>query len=288
MSHDARPYPNLGYAFLMVLTIVGIQVACSVIATIIATALHLKDAAALTANPITTLIANSAAFGCVFAWGNSANQAPWRTLAPTTPISAASTAATILSTLGLATVLSEAENLFTMVLPIPDALAAIMRGILNNDQHPWLSVFLVVIFAPVTEEILFRGLILRGLLSRMSAPAAIGTSALLFALVHVNPWQFIGPLALGVLFGWWYVRTRSLLPCILGHAVNNGLVLVLMNVPIDIPGFTGHSEQPVHQPWEITLGGALILFTGLWWFHRAARPAPQPASPAANEPPLLA
>ena len=70
-------------------------------------------------------------------------------------------------------------------------------------------------------------MILRGLLLHYSAPTAIIASALLFGLVHLNPWQAVGAVALGVLFGWWYVRTRSLTLCIFGHAVNN-LIAVLL------------------------------------------------------------
>ena len=291
MPPAPRLGPNLGYAILMTMTFLGIQVVCGSLVSLAIALMHGKASTTAAATPIVTLVANSLAFATILAWGASANRESWRASLPAAPLGASSTAAVILSTVGLGAVLSEAGNLFTMILPIPESIMAIMRSILNNADHPALSAILVVVFAPITEEILFRGLILRGLLSRMRAPAAIATSALLFALVHANPWQFIGPLALGVLFGWWYVRTRSLIPCILGHAVNNALALACRHSPIDIPGLTGHTEQPVHQPWAITLGGAILLLVTLWWFDRATPPAtpPEPPTPPVHDqPPLLA
>jgi len=74
---------------------------------------------------------------------------------------------------------------------------------------------LVVIAAPILEEIVFRGIILDGLLKIYSPVKSILISSLLFGLVHLNPWQFIGALIIGVFSGWVYYRTRSLLPSII-------------------------------------------------------------------------
>jgi len=97
-----------------------------------------------------------------------------------------------------------------------------MADFLMQFLKPDLGTFIAaVLLAPVLEEILFRGVILSGLLNRYRAGTAIGLSALLFGLAHLNPLQFLGGLLLGVLFGWIYYHTRSLLLVIALHAVNN-------------------------------------------------------------------
>ena len=74
----------------------------------------------------------------------------------------------------------------------------------------WQGLVLAVVIAPITEEILFRGIILRGLLGRWNEWAAIFVSAALFALMHFNPAQAPIAFALGTVLGWVYVRTRSI------------------------------------------------------------------------------
>jgi hypothetical protein len=49
---------------------------------------------------------------------------------------------------------------------------------------------------------------------------------LLFALFHLNPWQFPAAFALGLILGWIRIRTGSVLACIAGHAIHNGLVFL--------------------------------------------------------------
>ena len=75
-----------------------------------------------------------------------------------------------------------------------------------------LGALAVVVFAPVAEELLFRGLLLRGLLRRFAAPAAVLIGGLTFAVVHLlDPAAapLLAPLALvGVLAGILAVRTR--------------------------------------------------------------------------------
>ena len=57
---------------------------------------------------------------------------------------------------------------------------------------------------------------------------AIIASALIFGVVHGNPAQIPFAFLLGVMFGWLYYRTRSLLPGIIGHVLNNSIAAVNM------------------------------------------------------------
>jgi uncharacterized protein len=72
---------------------------------------------------------------------------------------------------------------------------------------------------------IFRGVIMHGLTRNYSHKTAIIVSALMFALYHLNPWQFPATFVLGLLLGFLKVRTNNLLLCILGHSINNSIVL---------------------------------------------------------------
>ena len=91
--------------------------------------------------------------------------------------------------------------------------------------------------APLVEEVVFRGAILRKLLEWMNesfggltnskAWIAIVISAVFFAVAHLNPAQFPHALLIGTLLGWIYYRTGSIIPGILYHWVNNSTAFVL-------------------------------------------------------------
>jgi hypothetical protein len=285
-----RTYPGIGHAVLMTLSLLGLQLAGGVAIGIVALIAGGKDAPkAVGHHPATTIAINLVAFSIVFAWARAANRVPWQTLVPLRPVRIATVGSIILSIAGLAAVLSEVDNIVSMALPRPEWFSAMFRDLFANERHPWMSLFLTVVVAATTEEVLFRGIILRGLLGHIRPALAVGISALLFALVHANPWQFFGPLALGALLGWLYVRTGSLVPCMIGHAVNNALAALSRHAPFDIPGFTaphGPLTTPVHQPLCLTLAGAAVLALGLFWFHRATptQPAPPVIAPEAAPP----
>jgi hypothetical protein len=147
-------------------------------------------------------------------------------------------------------------------------------------------IFLLVIVAPVTEELLFRGIILRGLLSRYRPAVAVILTALLFAALHVNPWQGLSALCLGIVLAWFYLRTGSVALCVLGHAMSNGLSIVFTLIPWDIPGMTDTADltNVTFQPWWLDLSGLVVLVIGLWVFRRATPPIPEPQGP--TPPPL--
>lgn len=113
-----------------------------------------------------------------------------------------------------------------MDLQMPDDFTRIFMGIMN---HP-LGYIAVGILAPVAEEMVFRGGILRSLLGAFKGKyhwLAIFFSALLFGLVHGNMAQGFNAFLLGLLLGWLYYRTDSVVPGIIMHWVNNTITYVL-------------------------------------------------------------
>jgi membrane protease YdiL (CAAX protease family) len=92
-----------------------------------------------------------------------------------------------------------------------------------------VSVLGAVLFAPVFEELVFRGLLYGSLRSRFKWPAAAVASALVFGLAHgYGPAGFASVLASGLLWAYLYERTGSLLPGIIAHVVNNLAVAVTL------------------------------------------------------------
>ncbi len=91
----------------------------------------------------------------------------------------------------------------------------------------------IAVAAPVLEELIFRGIILDGLLMKYSPQKAIFISSFLFAFLHLNPWQFIGAMAIGSFAGYVYYKTRNLLLSIIIHFVNNAFAFI-MSISVDI------------------------------------------------------
>ena len=107
---------------------------------------------------------------------------------------------------------------------VPDFLREFYE---NMKLNPWSSFLTVVIFAPLFEEFLCRGIILRGLLQHISPLKAIVWSALMFAVMHLNPWQALPAFIVGLLMGWIYWKTGSLWATIFIHFVNNGFSFLI-------------------------------------------------------------
>jgi membrane protease YdiL (CAAX protease family) len=93
------------------------------------------------------------------------------------------------------------------------------------------AVLMIVLLAPVAEELFFRGFLFAGLRTRWSLWPASITSGLIFGLVHAPTGiTTVVPLAtLGFALCWLYDRTGSLWPCVIAHMINNGLALALVS-----------------------------------------------------------
>ena len=89
------------------------------------------------------------------------------------------------------------------------------------------------LLAPLAEEMVFRGAILRVLLKvfdRRWHWLPIVISAVLFGAVHGNMAQFLHAMLLGLLLGWLYYRTDSIVPGVVLHWVNNSIAYVIFNL----------------------------------------------------------
>ncbi len=154
----------------------------------------------------------------------------------------------------------------TNLIPLSDLLKKMIQETL---QHPVAFFFMIVIAAPLLEELLFRGVILDGFLKNYHPWKAIFFSAFLFALVHGNLSQGVGAFVGGVLMGWIYWKTQSVIPGILIHLVNNlvAFISVLLTPEADI--FKNTAEQignPVWY-WLIVVGCSLIAIGGVWFLQ---------------------
>ena len=166
--------------------------------------------------------------------------------------------------LGLIIVISELGNVLQRFLPVPDWFMEMLTE-LGLGQGFALGTFIVlVVVAPLTEEPIFRGILLHGFARNYGTKWAVFGTAFLFGAIHMNPWQFLGAFFLGLAFAWWTLQTRSLLPALIGHALNNGMVVVMADVlKVEIQGFSAWEEGVhAHQPWWFTLAGVVLLVVG--------------------------
>lgn len=159
------------------------------------------------------------------------------------------------------------EPVSVMLPDMPETLKKSLE--LLMDGPLWAALLSVSVFAPLFEEWLCRGLVLRGLMKHMNPTGAILVSAAFFAILHMNPWQAIPAFLLGILFGYVYYRTGSLKLTMLMHCVNNTFSLLLSKIPglEDIESF-----MDILSPWAyagiyvacvLMLASAVILITGI-------------------------
>jgi hypothetical protein len=165
----------------------------------------------------------------------------------------------IITLIGLQIVSAEVNGIVVSVIPGAEAAAQNIMDFAQKETYAFI-VFAIVL-APLVEELMFRGLILHGFLQRYSIKKAIIVSALFFALYHGNAFQFIPAFFAGVLFAWWFCKTRSLVPCLFGHVFNNAFILFTASwAAANLP----ESETMQHWPIWLNVLGVLLMVSGLW------------------------
>lgn len=112
-------------------------------------------------------------------------------------------------------------SLLDELFPFTNSIGLTHHAI-NDMMASTLGIIGICLSGPLAEEIVFRGAVLRSLLEWTDKTwLAILISAALFSLIHMTLSQAIPIFIYGMLFGWLYVRTKSILPSTIIHIANN-------------------------------------------------------------------
>jgi len=131
--------------------------------------------------------------------------------------------------LSLGTILPSEWILESLQVRMSEAQVQMFEQIMGKP----MGYIAIGILAPIAEEMCFRGAILRKLLTMFPKRQhwiAIAVSAVLFALAHFNVVQSLHAFLIGLLLGWLYYRTDSILPGIVFHWINNTVAYVMFNI----------------------------------------------------------
>ncbi|MGB3292043.1 MAG: CPBP family intramembrane glutamic endopeptidase, partial [Phormidesmis sp.] len=150
---------------------------------------------------------------------------------------------------------------YLLSLGFPDYAARILETNLllgnGNSRYPQLydglMLFLLLVYAPLVEELIFRGILLQRWGAKWGLRWGLGASSLMFGLLHFN--NPLGLTLFGLVMGLLYIRTRSLWMPIMCHALNN-----LAAVGIDgMSRLTGGTEAYTIEDVQAAWWGGLIL-----------------------------
>lgn len=159
--------------------------------------------------------------------------------------------------LSLGTILPAEWIYEQLQISMPESYEQLFEGVMSE---PW-GYLAIGVLAPVAEEVVFRGAILRVLLRLFSHKwhwAAIALSAIVFGLVHGNAAQGIHAFIIGLLLGWMFYRTDSIVPGIVMHWVNNSVAYVMYNIMPDMAD--GKLIDLFHGSQKMMVGGLFFSF----------------------------
>lgn len=120
------------------------------------------------------------------------------------------------------------------------AIGVVIEPLLNLFPDEWINLLndkissggwamvTTIIAAPIFEEILFRGIIQDSLTRKYGAWRGIVVASCIFGIIHLIPQQVVGAMLIGMVIGYIYYKTRSLLSAMVLHGINNALAVFSM------------------------------------------------------------
>ena len=177
--------------------------------------------------PVMLLVANSLAAFAVVSIELRRQKLPWLFNRAGSVSAAWLLPPVVLAAVGNAFIAGVVLHGLIQVFPSLGELPPMFQGLFDLARHPVIVPLTLVVVAPVTEETIFRALILGGLLRTRRPRTAILISAALFSGMHLNLGQVPATFLIGLVYGWIFYRTRSLSLCILAHGLHNGLALLV-------------------------------------------------------------
>lgn len=164
----------------------------------------------------------------------------------------------------------------SIIGPFKEMLQSMMALLLASDSVPeFLFVGLVVAVVPsFVEEFYFRGLVQTLFRKAWTPLGGAIVSGILFGLFHLNPFDAVGLMALGVFFGYTRYRSASLVPPILLHFLNNFLAVVAVRMGLANDEMLVESMGTAADLQTMLMQGAafgLLFAWTMWLYHRVTR-----------------
>lgn len=164
-------------------------------------------------------------------------------------------------------------NLCSEFLELPDY----MQDTLFSMSRDVFGIISIAIMAPIVEELLFRGAIQGYLLRRGMKPIyAILIASAVFGIVHFNPAQVVFAFAIGMIFGWLYYRTGSVVPGIVGHFINNGIATILAAAMSKEDYSTKIIDHIGVTSTYLLFAGVLVIMVGMFFYLKKSLPKAPP------------
>jgi hypothetical protein len=168
------------------------------------------------------------------------------------------------------------ESLSKLVDPFKKMIEEMVRTLVKAESVPELFfVLLVVALVPaVVEEMLFRGFVISSFSKKMLPVRAALLSGIIFGLFHLNPFEVVPLVGLGIFLGVLRVASDSMFLPIAAHFLNNFMAVVAV--------YWGLDQMPELNPTEVTrqtilsMGFQFAMFSGIFaystiFYLRAAR-----------------
>lgn len=261
-------FPNFWAAVLILLAAFALQLTAGVLLVSLRRGAEGWD-------PMMGIIAAMISFGALISWLTNYKGLSYRRLFHDTASSVKAVVAVLgppvlLFVSGATILLIDLDSLILRWAPPSEEQLAWFRRVMSGGMGTLIALGLA---APVLEETLFRGIFLRSFLQQYPPERAIFLSSLLFALAHLNLYQAVAAFMLGLFLAWLYLRTASLWPCILAHAVYNLNALAWTWLTTDANNFPNNTAIIEFPPFGFQVIGVGLTALGGWILARVLRPA---------------
>ncbi|MBU3183264.1 CPBP family intramembrane glutamic endopeptidase [Clostridium estertheticum] len=129
---------------------------------------------------------------------------------------------------------------------------------------PIIMILSSAVIAPIYEEVIFRGILLKGMANKINSNLALIISALIFALLHMNIPQGINAFLLGLIIGAIYLSSNSIYLCIFAHFINNSVAIIISGALQLLSGKYGKYSMIICSV-EFLVGITILIFAYRWY-----------------------
>ncbi|MEJ2054298.1 MAG: type II CAAX endopeptidase family protein, partial [Calditrichaceae bacterium] len=186
------------------------------------------------------------------------------------PVSIKVIVLSILIGITLSILSDELDRIINLFFEMPDWLVTQSESLKASNTLEFVLTFTgIVLVASIAEEGMFRGFLQYSLEKHGDVTRAVLLSSIAWTLIHMNVYWSIQLFLMGVVIGYLAWRTKSLIPGIIIHAMNNFIGVVFLN--FNLSPYMNWYEQNNHVSPVVLVIAAGILFWSVNTINKDAK-----------------